>query len=199
MNSAGADTAAITEEQKSQIEKIRKSFRHKLSSHAFASIYLWQKEMDLSISLREKFFSVRCGIYGANAWFFPCGDEDEIYGFIKSLMGDETFSLCYLRECDVKWLENKFPGMWEFIRDDASDEYICDISEFISLEGSKFSGIRKKLRKIDKNYKVTAKVICGENIDDALSVISIWNSRLHNIGSNGLTDDEVSASALRNR
>ncbi|MCH5210861.1 MAG: DUF2156 domain-containing protein [Oscillospiraceae bacterium] len=199
MNSAGADTTAIIKAQNTQIDKIRESSGHEMSSHAFVSLYLWQKEMDLSISLQENFFTVRCGMYGDNAWFFPCGDEDEIYSFIKSHISDRTFSLCYLRECDVKWLQDKFPDEWEFIRDEASDEYIGDISEYISLEGSKFSGIRKKLRKIDKNYQVTAKVICDENIDDALSVISIWNSRLHNVGDNGLTDDEVSASALRDR
>ena len=110
MNSAGVNTKEITEKQKIQIEKIREIFGHEMSSHAFASVYLWQKEMDLSVFLEEKFFSVRCGMYGDNAWFFPCGDEDEIYGFIKSLMGDRTFSLCYLRECDVKWLEDKFHG-----------------------------------------------------------------------------------------
>lgn len=199
MNHTGDCVTAITEDQKSQIEKIRERYGHETSSHAFASLYLWQNEMDLSIHLRDDFFAVRCGMYGDNAWFFPCGGEDEIYGFIKSHMTDKTFSLCYLRECDVNWLLDKFPNEWEIIRDDASDEYIYDISEYISLEGSKFSEIRYKLRKIDKTCTATVEAICDENIDDAFRVISGWNSKLHNTGSSGLTDDGVSALALRNR
>ena len=194
-----ADTTAITEEQKPQIEKIRECHRHETSSHAFASLYLWQKEMDLTIHLRDNFFAVKCGMYGDNAWFFPCGDEREIYEFIKSHMSNGTFSMCYLRESDMEWLQDNFPDEWKLVRDDASDEYIYDISEYIALEGSRFSEIRNKLRKIDRTCTVTAKPVCVENIEDALSVISGWNSRLHNVGSEGLTDDGVSAHALKNR
>ena len=133
------DTRKIDFVHKEMIEKIRSEHGHILSSHAFASLYLWQHAMGLSLICNEDFFAVHCGGRASNTWFFPCGDERKTHDFIVGRMSEKPFSLRYLRECDVRWLEDNFPGKWRFGRDESSDEYICDISEYISLAGSKFS------------------------------------------------------------
>ncbi len=189
----------VQTEHKNSIEKIRKDCKHTLSSHAFASIYLWQKSMGLSLELKENFFSVRCGINGDNSWFFPCGNEDAMYNFICNHIDKKSFSLGYLRESDVKWLEKKFPDKWQFNHLEECDEYICDISEYILMEGSKFSEIRRKIRKLDKEYKLTAEIITDTNIADAMFVVSRWNEVFHNISEQNLTDENVAETALSER
>ena len=166
---------------KTNVEKTRKNYMHTLSSHAFSSIYLWQYAMKLSLSCEEDFFNLRCEMYGENAWFFPCGNEQKIYDFVKGHMQNTEFSLYYLREEDVKWLEEKFPNKWEFHRTEESDEYIGDIAEYLSLKGSKFSEIRRKIRKIDREYEITSTVLTDENIMDAMTVISRWREVKHTI------------------
>lgn len=184
---------------KMQIEKIRGKYNHALSSHTFVSLYLWRHKMCLSILLKENFFAAKCSISEVNSWFFPCGDEKEIYEFIKYGAENKNFSLCYLRESDVKWLEDNFSGMWNFRRTEESDEYICNISEYVSLNGSKFSEIRRKIRKLDRIYEIRTEIISEKNINDALLIVLKWREKIHNIGTNALTDEGVAEEALNKR
>lgn len=199
MNMMLAEKQKIKKEHKNIIEKIRKDYLHTLSSHAFASLYLWQDAMDLSVNIEEDFFAVKCGMNGENSWFFPCGNENKVYDFICGHIKDRTFSLCYLRESDVKWLEDNFPDRWNFNHLEDCDEYICDISEYIELNGSKFSQIRRNIRKLDREHKITSSVIDDDNIADAMKVVSIWNEIPHNVSDNNLSDEYVSQIALEER
>ena len=193
------DTRKIDFVHKEMIEKIRSEHGHILSSHAFASLYLWQHAMGLSLICNEDFFAVHCGGRASNTWFFPCGDERKTHDFIVGRMSEKPFSLRYLRECDVRWLEDNFPGKWRFGRDESSDEYICDISEYISLAGSKFSEIRRKIRKIDREHSITVKEISDSTLHDAMRVAKRWYATEHHIGADGLSDDMIAEIALGER
>jgi len=193
------DTVKITLEHQPDIERLRESSGHELSSHAFASLFLWQEQMELSLYLREDFFTVKCGLFGENAWFFPCGEENAVCRFIDSQGADRSFSMVYLREHDVELLCRRFPGQWDVQRCEESDEYICDIPEFIALRGGKFSEIRRNLHKIDAAYDASFKPVTEETFDDAMAVISAWVNGKHNADSSGMTDDDVPETALRNR
>lgn len=193
------DMQRIDTEHKITIERIRGRYGHTLSSHAFVSLYLWQNVMKLSLLCDDDFYTVRCGMYEDNLWFFPCGDEKKIYDFLREHMEDKAFSLCYLRECDVKWLDRNFPDRWLFKRTENSDEYICDIAEYLSLEGSKFSEIRRKIRKIDKSYDIKVCKISDGTSADAMSVVSKWHEIQHHTDENGLTDDMIAECALNER
>ena len=159
---------------KVSIEQIRKDYKHTLSSHAFTSFYLWQHAMRLEVKCEEDFFVAKSGIHGKNAWFFPCGNEQKKYDFICEHIEEADFSFAYMRTEDVEWLESKFPDKWEFHHTEESDEYIGNIAEYISLEGSKFSEIRRKIRKIDKEYQIKTALITDKNIIDAMVVVSKW-------------------------
>lgn len=193
------DIRKIDFKHKEIIEKIRSEHGHILSSHAFTSLYLWQHAMGLSLMCGEDFFAVQCGGHESNTWFFPCGDEKKIHSFIAGRMSDKPFSLRYLRECDVHWLEDNFPGKWNFCHAESSDEYICNISEYISLEGSKFSEIRRKIRKIDREHGITVKEISDSTLSDAISVAKKWYAAEHHIGAGGLSDDMIAEIALSER
>lgn len=193
------DIRKIDFAHKEIIEKIRSEHGHILSSHAFASLYLWQYAMGLSLTCGKEFFAVQCDGDASNTWFFPCGDEREIHRFIADRMSDKPFSLRYLRECDVRWLEDSFPGKWNFGRTESPDEYLCDISEYISLTGSKFSEIRRKIRKIDREHSVIVKEISDSTLHDAMRVAKRWYADEHHVGAGGLSDDMIAEIALSER
>lgn len=184
---------------KNLIEKIRSDYGHTLSSHSFVSLYLWQEAMDLSLICSDDFYTAKCGMEGDDSWFFPCGDERKIYEFIAEHMSNKKFSMCYLRECDVDWINLHFPDKWNFFRTEESDEYICDVSACVSLEGGKFSEIRKKIRKLDKNYDIRVCKISESTLKDAMEVFENWYEAEHSVGKNGLTDDLVAEKALNER
>lgn len=181
------------------IDGVRLKYGHTLSSHAFVSLYLWQHAMNLSLLCNDDFFAVKCGAEKLNNWFFPCGNTQKIYDFISGKILDESFSLCFLRDCDVNWLDENFPDKWSFRRVESSDEYICNISEYVSLKGSKFSEIRRKIRKIDKEYDIKVREISDDTLNDAMYVADKWYEEVHNIAENGLSDDMIAEIALNKK
>lgn len=183
---------------RNNIEKLRMETQHTLSSHAFVSLYLWQEAMGLSVESTEDVFAVKCLKNGDNSYFFPCGKGDAVRDFIKSRMDDKGLSFCYLRECDVKWLEEAFPGMWEFRRASESDEYIGNISEYTELSGSRFSEIRRKIRKLDNEHSMSVSLISEETMENAMAVISGWYGSRENSDGQKLIDDRIAEKALKN-
>ena len=136
---------------------------------------------------------------GGNAWFFPCGDERAVRDFLLAGMERPDFSLHYLRPCDAEWLAQQFPGRWELRRDDASDEYICTIAEYLAMEGGKFAEARKKIRHIEREHSVEVKQISEGNVQDAFDILSQWRTTAHHVGRNNIADENVSETALQQR
>lgn len=193
------ETQNIDFEKKTFIERVRTDCGVDLSSHAFVSLFLWQKAMGLSLLCDTDFFAVKYGNENRNKWFFPCGNLQKKYDFISEKIPDKSFSLCYMRKSDVKWLDENFPNMWSFRRDETADEYICNISDYVSLGGSKFSEIRRKIRKIDREHSIIVCRISDENLDDAMNVVGRWYETEHFKGQNGLSDDMIAKEALSQR
>ena len=123
------------------------------------------------------FFSVKIDSRGDNVWFFPCGNEESVRNFIQSGMDTPNFSLCYLRPCDAEWLLKQFPDMWEVSREESSDEYICKISDYLSMEGGKYSELRKKTRHLERMYQAETKEISEATLGDAYEVLKQWRGR----------------------
>ena len=186
-------------EDRPAIEAIRARAGHTLSAHAFPSLYLWQQEMGLSLHVEDEFFAVKIDSRGSNAWFFPCGDEEKICQFIRHGMDTAHFSLCYLRPSDVQWLTDHFPGRWEVRREEESDEYICKISDYLAMEGSKYSEVRKKIRHLEREYRVKVQPISDATIGDAYSVLNRWREVTHHASDGNVEDRVVSETALRER
>ncbi len=192
-------TRPIELSQKALLEKIREACGNDISAYTFNSLYLWQHQMQLSVYIEEDFFAVKCGERGNNAWFFPCGSREKVESFITEGMKEKDFSLCYIGEKDAEWLSEKFPSRWELCREEASDEYICNIAELIALEGGKYIGVRHKINRIERENAIKALPISDETIDDAFEVVSEWEKLPHNIGNNQIVDAGVSDTALAER
>lgn len=150
-------------EQKDQIEKIRSAYSHELSSHAFVSLYLWQKALGLTLHLSERFFTAKCSARGKNVWFFPCGDDSLKKKFITQHIQEEDFSLCYLGDRDKVFLETYYEGCFEISEEDSSSEYIYDRKEYETICGGRFSNMRKQINRLKKEHKVEVEELCDEN------------------------------------
>lgn len=101
---------AIRLEQRFHIERIRQKYGHVLSSHAFASLFLWKEQMKLQIVPEDDAFFVKTGLQGSDVWFFPCGQKRDTLEFIEQHMDNPSFGMVYLREEDKCMLESCFPG-----------------------------------------------------------------------------------------
>lgn len=189
-------TSLITADCREKMEQLRISSGNALSSHAFASIYLWRKEMGLFLLLQNDVYAVKCLWKGENAWFFPCGTDDGKRRFIARHLPEPDFKLCYLTESDGKFLAEHFPEQFCFVRDDASDEYIYDREGHIALAGGSYANVRTQLHKAQRDYDLRTEPLSDENRDLALEIIREWASNPHPLA-RGLSDDEVDEEAIQ--
>ena len=161
-------------EDRSAVEAIRARAGHQISAHAFTSLFLWQKVMGLSICLREDAFFVRFEQRGENAWFYPCGSEEEQVRFLQWGLKTPDFSLHYMRQEDVEFVQEHFPGKFRFEEARGDSEYICDRKTQVELPGGKFRKLRSKKKK-KKNYcqwKVAK--ISKDNLKQCKDVVENW-------------------------
>ena len=190
------ETQRITLAHKEKIEALRHAAGHTLSSHTFASLYLWREEMGLSLWLTEDMFAVRCGWKGKNAWFFPCGEASATEAFIRRRLAEPDFSLCYLRTCDAQWLEKQFPGRWKLLRVPQDDEYLYDVAGHRTLIGGAYANMRTQVHKVEREYQHRTEWVSDDTLDDALRVIRQWSHGEHRFGDCTLRDDRVDEEAL---
>lgn len=195
---SGRNIVPIEISQREAVDGLRRRFSHTLSSHAFASLYLWRRNMKLGIYLTDNLFSVKCGIKGENAWFFPCGEEEAVYDFIKGGMSERNFKLVYMRSTDAAWLDKNFPEQWKTERNIDDDEYIYDRMEYINAEGSKYSRARQKMNKLAREHTLKTEIISGGNLSAAFAVEREWERNSLSISPDTLTEQGVFAEAFEN-
>lgn len=190
------DTHPIALEDKRAVECLRSKYGHTASSHSFASLYLWQEEMALTLHLEEDLLAVRAGSRGENTWFFPCGSPEAILSFVQTGMASAAFSLCYLRGQDAQWLEEHFPGRWDLRREETADEYICSVPQYLAMEGRAFAEQRRLLRQLERNHSLQAEAVSPANTDDVRRLLEGWYKGEHHVGAGLLTDSGVGLIAL---
>lgn len=199
MNRMDIQTQPISLLYSVQMEAVRKRYGNKLSANVFSSLYIWQEQMGLSVLLDDDFFAVKCAVRGADTWFFPCGSKQETARFIRAGMQRRDFSLCYIGEQDAAWLKEAFPGQWELRREEASDEYICRMAELIGLRGGKFTGVRHKINRIERENLLETRPLSDATVQDALAVVDEWAQQPHSVGCHQLAEGGVSHRALLER
>lgn len=159
------------------VDGIRNQYQHHSSSHAFASLYVWRKDMDLSIILEEDFFAVKYGLKGDNAWFFPCGNPEKIILFIQNLLTQNKFTLSFIRQEDVEFLQTHFPNVFDITAVEADYEYLYDTKEEVELKGKKFARLRNDLNRLLRLHEVDSVVIDDDNLSLAISVCEKCSTR----------------------
>ena len=161
-------------EDRSAVEAIRARAGHQISAHAFTSLFLWQKVMGLSICLREDAFFVRFEQRGENAWFYPCGSEEEQVRFLQWGLKTPDFSLHYIRQEDVEFVQEHFPGKFRFEEARGDSEYICDRQAQVEMPGGAYRNLRAKVRKARERHNWQIQRISTENLEAAKKVVHDW-------------------------
>ena len=162
----------ITLQHRDPVERICRCYGSESSSHAFLSLFLWQKEMDLQLYLTPEMFAVKCKRQHGNCWFFPCGEENAVVEFLlRQMSNPEPLRLCYMRQEDVKLLERVFPGRFTVTAIPEDDEYLYDREEQSLLQGKNFRHQRNSLNRLMQNYALEIREISTENLDDAAFVL----------------------------
>ena len=182
---------------KTEIDALRAANGHRSASHAFASLYCWQREMGLSVLLREGVFAVRCLRRGENVWFFPCGERRAVRELVGALLEIGELRLCYLREEDKVFLEREFAGRFRFTAREDDAEYLYDRRAQAALAGKDFLAARKYIHRLEAGHEVTSEPLGEENLAEAAALVAGWRSRSE--GTAGLADTDASATLLRCR
>ncbi len=190
----------ITEEinlnMKEKIENIRTKYGCERASHAFPAIYMWRKDMNLTIHISEELFAVKCDMRGSNTWFFPCGGDEEKKKFITEIMKTPKLSFCYTTEKDIAFLNREFPEQFEYIECEGDHEYIYDATEQKELKGRRFSNLRNHINKVRTNYNVSIDEITPCNLDYALEINTAWTEQANSDAD--LEDDTATEELLNN-
>lgn len=173
-------------EDRSAVEAIRARAGHQISAHAFTSLFLWQKVMGLSICLREDAFFVRFEQRGENAWFYPCGSEEEQVRFLRWGLKTPDFSLHYIRQEDVEFVQEHFPGKFRFEEARGDSEYICDRQAQVEMPGKTFRNLRAKVRKSQKKADWFIKPITENNKEIAVQIVQNWENLRADLGDGGV-------------
>ena len=181
------DTERITLAHKPLIDGIRAACGHPSESHSFASLFLWQKDMGLTIRLEQDAFLVRCASRPGNCWYFPCGAQARTAGWIEELLReDDPLRLIYLRLEDADFLEARFPGVFEITPADSDSEYLYDRQAYTRMEGEEYRRIRRGVKKLCAEHNVTSRPWTDENTADMETVLRRWHARVP--GEDGLVD-----------
>lgn len=176
-------------EDRPMIDAIRARAGHTISAHAFTSLYLWQKAMQLSLCLEDDAFFVRFAQRGENAWFYPCGSEKAQVEFLQAGLQTPGFSLHYVRREDLTFIQAHFPGRFRFEESRGDFEYICNRAEQVELPGGKFRKLRSKVNRGKNSCAWNVVKICRENLPACRSVVENW-------AYNGISDREVALFSL---
>ncbi len=160
-----------------KVEQIRQKYGHELSSHAFASLYLWRRAMCLTLYIGKDMYTVRCGYKGNNAWFFPCGDEREIIEFIHCHRNETDFSFCYMRKEDMEFLNRYFPDEFEINRTESSDEYIYERKGHQELTGKLYANVRTQLHKAKREHIFQIETLSKDNVSIAGKILEEWEKK----------------------
>lgn len=189
----------ITLKEKEKIEFIRQIYGHELAVHAFSSLYLWQEQLGLSLYMGKNMFCVKSEWYGGNAWYFPCGEEEEVREFIGALNGEKGFKLVCLRQKDVLWMSQNYPAGWDYIADEAGDEYLYGIREHLELKGGAYANMRTQIHKVEREYRIETHTLDLLHEEDAVGILRQWRRRKGRDREGSLSDDQVGETLIRRR
>lgn len=131
--------------------------------------------MDLSVCLREKAFGVRCGHWGGDTWFFPCGERSAVVDLVQDILDScPRVRFLYLRREDTLLLSDRFPGRFRVEPAEDASEYLYDRREYVTLPGGKYQSIRWSINHLKKQHELRTEPLCAENLSVARSMLARW-------------------------
>lgn len=84
------------------------------------------------------------------------------------------FSLHYMRQEDVEFVQEHFPGKFRFEEARGDSEYICDRQAQVEMPGGAYRNLRAKVRKARERHNWQIQRISTENLEAAKKVVHDW-------------------------
>ena len=114
------------------------------SDMSFANVFLLQKKYDTKIAFCQGFlFKKYFGSGARRGYTFPIGEGNvkKALELIASEAGElgERFRLAFVTEEEKAWLEENYPGRFEFTGDSGDSDYIYLREDLANLRGRKYS------------------------------------------------------------
>ena len=186
----------ISLSQMEKVESVRRAYSNTLYVHAFVSLFAWEEYEQYEIHIEDDAYIVKDGAFGENAFLFPCGSDKGKKRLIDAVMIYDDLVFSSLRDEDKLFLENEYPGRFEF--EECRDEfpYLYDKNEQIELSGKKYKSLRHQVnigRSVAKEW--TAIPLSDSNIERAISMNRLW---VDGRNDDDLADTEAAEKALRN-
>lgn len=145
-----------------KIEYIRLKNDFISSSHSFASLIIWSREMELKILIEDDVYAVKCNKLGENHWFIPCGNDEGKKRLINELLDElngEKLYFHYIRDEDKAFLNEFFPNKFDFLDAPYDSEYILLKENHLKLAGKKYKYLRNQVNQVKRDYKLSVKSV----------------------------------------
>ena len=147
-------TQSIQPGLRERITQIRTACGHESASHSFPSVFLWQKDLGLSVCLREEMYAIRSTYWGDHTWFFPCGEEKAVLAFLDELL-----------------------GRFRILPAEDASEYLYDREEYLRMPGRKYEDIRWSINHLKKQHDLRTEALAAENLEAAGQMLARWEPR----------------------
>ncbi len=169
-------TTTINLDQEEDITRIYHTYGYGDSAHSFRSIYIWAKDMSLSICFCDSLYAVKIGDDISSTWMFPVGSKEKKIEFINSLLAEGNLIFKYMTIEDVYFLQQHFPG--KFVMDPAPDdsEYIYDRNTIENLPGGSFASKRNYVKQLLRDHDVETRLFSSELVSDVAQISRAWSS-----------------------
>ncbi|RKM60544.1 DUF2156 domain-containing protein [Butyrivibrio sp. CB08] len=173
-------TQTIEPSLESEISRIYDSYGKGDSAHAYKTLYIWAKDMSLSVYLVGNMYAAHIDDEGENTWFFPVGEDEEKRRFIEDVLKEGNLILRYVTKEDTFFLQQYFPG--KFVTDPAPDdsEYIYDRNTIENLPGGGFSRKRDYVRQLCREHDMETKLFSKALLGDVRTIFDAWSKSKEN-------------------
>ncbi len=174
------DIKKIDMEMAETISRIYKEYGYGDSAHAFESLYIWAKDMKISIYVSSDLYAAMLDKAGANTWFFPVGSAEQKKAFISDRLKDDKLRFKYMTKEDVSFLEENFPGAFEVEAAPDDSEYVYERDTIENLPGSSLSRKKRYVKKLVKEHTFQVKKLGEDTMPDIRYILDIWRRNKDN-------------------
>lgn len=172
------DFHSVSMKDKEWIEN-RLSYRKQRScEYSFGNIFSYKEKLDISVCDYEGCLIVKCVSGNRVSYMYPCGNGD-IDKALSEIVSDAEKSgkKCYmygLSAEDAADYEKLFPLKEKPYPNRDTFDYVYNNEDLVNLTGKKYQPKRNHISFFKKNYYWTYEKICGNNIEECLSMSRKW-------------------------
>ncbi|MDO4977592.1 MAG: phosphatidylglycerol lysyltransferase domain-containing protein [Eubacteriales bacterium] len=157
-----------------------KYFKETDSRHcdmSFASVYLWKGYYPCTYTIYDNMLIFK-GEGEQVSFSFPIGAGDPakaveaILEFCEENKIQPAFH-CLTRDHEI-FLEEKYPGRFQFEFDRDEAEYVYECEKLIGLRGKKYHGKKNHVNKFKKSFQWAYEEISDENREECIAMLADW-------------------------